>query len=175
MDSNQLTSQALKEQEGVAIMSLCPDGSIIMRPEAVAAIFPHLSQRTIAQPFNDTPATVPSPENDIYAINIARSLEYGAEIHEKLQERLKAGEERYPAFSAIASEMNKPTTAVQVLHRNYLSHQKKEKQQHFRAVILAGKKFRKTDKMIAAELGCNEKTVAKKRRELERELLEGAV
>ncbi len=164
------TVTPIDQQEAIALVSELPDGTLIFTPRARPLFFPNMAQA----PVQPSPEAAPAHQNDIYAVNKSKSLELGAEIHEELQSRLKSGEERYPAFAAIATEMNETTTDIQMYHRYYLGHLKKEKQKHYRAVIIAGKKQKKTDKQIAVELKCNEKTIAKKRREIEAELLQGA-
>lgn len=69
----------------------------------------------------------------------------------------------------------KPASHVELHIKQYIQHSRGKKDREFRVAILEGMKAEKTNRKIAKELGMNEKTIAKRRRAIERELLEAAL
>jgi len=142
-------------------------GNIVHSPQ-------YYSMKNGGAPLAPTQQAPQAPAQALYDLNIEKFTRKGAKYHAELQERLQRGEKRYPAIKGIAARINKPASYVELYLKQYIDHLKAEKEQEYRSAILSGMKANKTNKQIAKDLGRHEKTIADRRREIERELLEGA-
>ena len=147
-------------------------GNFILTPQMMAVVVGGGIPQTNAIP----PATQNATQgnDDVYTVAIAKHLKLGEKAHIELQERLQKKQPREQAVKEIAARMNKPAYIIKAHLSQYIKHLKNEKSKEYRAVIIQGLKAGETDRVIAKNLGLNEKTIASKRRAIERELLEGA-